>query len=98
MAANESTTPARYTILSDDELLRKAKAVKKGYEFTIRFEQRFNRSTQRREYESRTGAALALLANLSWWSRSDRAQMRRLFERSALGGEFEEYDEFGDEQ
>lgn len=83
--------------LSDEELLRKARSAKNGHRFTIRFEQRSDSPAQQRKYDTRNDAALALLVNLAWWSRCDRRQMRRLFKRSALGEEFGDTDDLGDD-
>lgn len=73
------------SVLSDDELVVKAKNATNGRKFTALYEEGWSLRSVRRYYDTRQRAELALVVQLTWWSRHDREQTVRLFTDSALG-------------
>jgi P4 family phage/plasmid primase-like protien len=69
------------SILSDDELLRKARAAANGAKFAALFD----KGDLSGYNNDDSGADMALMNMLAFWTRCDMAQMERLFTVSALG-------------
>jgi len=79
------TTPELGTsVLSDSELIEKAKSASNGNKFTALYEEGWESQAVRRLYEKPRYARLALVVHLTWWARHDTAQVRQLFKQSAL--------------
>jgi hypothetical protein len=69
------------SILSDEEIIAKAKAAANGAKFI----ELFDRGGTDNYSNDHSGADMALLNLLAFWTRQDAAQMERLFDMSALG-------------
>lgn len=72
------------SVLSDTELLEKAMNAKNGRKFLLLYEQGWDADGIQKLYECRRFAELALIVHLTWWSRHDEDQVRRLFAKSAF--------------
>ncbi|MFB6185609.1 MAG: hypothetical protein ABEI86_01925 [Halobacteriaceae archaeon] len=69
---------SRSSVLSDEQLLKKARNAKKGE----KFQRLWNGDSK--EYESPSEEDIALCSRLAYWSNGDRKQIDRLFRRSNL--------------
>jgi len=81
-AAAPTPPPSRapsHVALADDELLDRARRASNGSRFSRLFD------TPLDESEDESSGDLALLNLLAFWANGDRAQMARLFQRSARG-------------
>lgn len=72
------------SVLTDAELLNKARNAENGRKFQVLYEQGWASEGIRRLYDSRRFAELALVVHLTWWARHEEQQIRRLFGRSAF--------------
>lgn len=77
------------SVLSDDDLHRKATIADNADVFSTLFEEGWESSAVRNAYGRRRHAALAMMVHLAWWTRHDFRQAVRLFERSAFSFEAE---------
>jgi len=80
-AGTESKTDNGTSVLTDDEIIEKARAAANADRFIALFYE--NDLTAYNNDES--SADMALLSMLAFWTRKDPAQMERLFNQSALG-------------
>lgn len=72
------------SVLTDAELLRKARNAKNGRKLLVLYEQGWESEGIRRLYNCRRSAELALVVRFTWWARHDAQQIRRLFGKSAF--------------
>ena len=70
---------ARRVVLSDEQVLEKARTAQNAEDFTVLWEGRWQE-----KFASQSEADLALCCALAFWTGRDREQMDRLFRQSAL--------------
>lgn len=83
-AMSRDTPDLGESVLTDTELLSKAKQAENGEAFVLLYEEGWEDELVRHAYGRRRNAALAMMVHLVWWSRHDREQSIRLFKQSAV--------------
>ena len=77
--AQSKKKTARRVVLTDEQVLEKARTAQNAEDFTVLWEGRWQD-----KFASQSEADLALCCALAFWTGRDREQMDRLFRQSAL--------------